>query len=109
MGSRSRRERRALTRAVIGSPPTTMKKTGMTQMVVRKLTHRLILKDAPSRHTTQQVNVAKWLRRVRRHQSALGHPTLDPTEKAPKQPKIVHTKSRKALPKIKVDVLVAST
>ena len=30
------------------------------------------------------------------------------TEKAPKQPKVVPTKTRKALPKIKVDVPVAS-
>lgn len=34
--------------------------------------------------------------------------TLDPTEKAPKQPKVAPAKPRKALPKIKVDVPVAS-
>ena len=34
--------------------------------------------------------------------------TPDPIEKAPKQPKVAPTKPRKALPKIKVDVPVAS-
>ena len=34
--------------------------------------------------------------------------TPDPTEKAPKQPKVAPVKPRKALPKIKVDVPVAS-
>ena len=31
-----------------------------------------------------------------------------PTEKAPKQPKVVEPKPRKTLPKIKIDVLIAS-
>src|SRR4051812_40082041 len=34
--------------------------------------------------------------------------TPEPMEKAPKQPKVAPTNTRKALPKIKVDVLVAS-
>ena len=33
--------------------------------------------------------------------------TPEPTEKAPKQPKVVPTTTRKALPKIKVDVPIA--
>ena len=35
--------------------------------------------------------------------------TSDPTEKAPKQPKVAAVKPRKVLPKIKVDVPIAST
>ena len=35
--------------------------------------------------------------------------TPDPTEKAPKQPKVAAAKPRKAFPKIKVDVPIAST
>ena len=35
--------------------------------------------------------------------------TPDPAEKMPKQPKVTTTKPRKALPRIKVDVPIAST
>ena len=66
MESKSRRARRAEVRAPTGNLKMRTMMMMTTQAAVRKSTHRLVPRDVPTRHTTQQVDVVKRLRQARR-------------------------------------------